>query len=76
MVIGTLASMLNGASLPVLMIFFTGIIDEFSAYGKNCDPAFSKNLTSNLTREQLYGPLMKNMEDQTLYLVCKSIFNF
>ncbi len=69
MVIGTLASMGNGAMFPLVMLFFTGIIDEFSAYGKICDPALLPNITG--TREDLYGPLVKNMQSQALNLVCK-----
>ena len=70
--IGTLASMGNGAMFPLVMLFFTSIIDEFSSYGKVCSGSSTivPNVTGT-TSADIYGPLVKNMQGQALNLVCK-----
>jgi hypothetical protein len=41
MAIGTLGAMGSGASFPLMMWFFTGIIDSFTAYGQTQNMCFN-----------------------------------
>jgi len=35
--IGTMASLANGATFPLMMLVFTDIIDSFTSYGAICE---------------------------------------
>jgi len=46
-VIATIASIANGAIMPLFLIIFTNIIDSFTGYGKICGGTSSQtNVTS------------------------------
>jgi hypothetical protein len=47
-VIATLASIANGAIMPLFLIIFTNIIDSFTGYGKNCGGTSNPTNTTSI----------------------------
>nr|AEQ19307.1 p-glycoprotein [Brachionus orientalis]AEQ19309.1 p-glycoprotein [Brachionus orientalis] len=68
MVIGTIGALANGATMPLMMLVFTNIIDGFTNFGKICD------LPANFTTPSVdLSPLTNSLKDQIIYLIILGI---
>ena len=74
MAIGTIGSLGNGATLPLMLIVFMNIFDAFTDSVKFCGSTTTSNNASNITTStvnyaSLLTDLTNKMSSQALYLV-------
>jgi hypothetical protein len=72
MVIGSLASIANGALQPLLMLVFTSIIDDFTDYGRLCNltmMTMNESLNANITIPFSSESLLNKTKTQAIYLI-------
>nr|QNH67867.1 ATP-binding cassette transporter subfamily B member 1 X3 [Brachionus rotundiformis] len=68
MLIGTVGALANGATMPLMMLVFTNIIDGFTNYGKLCD------IPANITTPAIdLSTLTNSLKDQIIYLIILGI---
>jgi hypothetical protein len=75
MAVGTLGSLANGATIPLMILVFTSIIDSFSSFGR--ETLCSAN-SSNSSNSSSYNTdsLMDKMKSQAIYLVRNILWLF
>ena len=65
MVIGTIGALANGATMPLMMLVFTSIIDSFTSFGKVCNIT----MAANMTAPDVTSKLTEKLNDQIIYLI-------